>query len=152
MLNIDFNQVEDTQEFDLLPAGEYKTIVNAELRSTDAGGAGINVKLEIVEGQHRGRYVFDWINVQHPTSDICVQIGLQQLKKLVVAAQIDTTKPFNDPAELNGSIVVAKVGITKDKVTGETKNKVKSYMPVLKAHQSDPAPARNMAAGQRPNW
>lgn len=154
MLSIDFNQVEDSQEFDLLPAGDYVAIVaKAELKNTQAGGAGINCKMEIVEGQMKGRYVFDWINVEHPTSQACVQIGLQQLKKLVIAAQIDTSKPFTDPQDLVGSIVSVKVGIRKDKDTNELRNEVKGYKPVSKAHQSDPAPmAANMAAGQRPNW
>lgn len=154
MLNIDFNQVEDSQDFELLPAGDYVAIVaKAELRSTGAGGAGISCQFEIIEGPMKGRYVFDWINVEHPTSQACVKIGLQQLKKLVIAAQIDTSKPFTDPQDLVGSLVVVKVGFGKDKDTSETRNKVKGFMPVAKAHQSDPSPrVANMAAGQRPNW
>lgn len=147
---IDFNQVEDKQDFELLPNGEYVAVVQeAELRDTRAGGEGINVKLEIVEGQYKGRYVFDWINIKNSNPD-CVKWGLESLKQLVVAACIDTSRPFTEVSELNGKVVCIRVGVQKGKDGYDDSNKVKSYKSAVK--QATQQQGNNLAAGQQPTW
>lgn len=153
MLNVNFNEVEDQQDFELLPAGEYLVSVeDATIKETQSGGAGINVKLYIAEGDYQGRYLFDWINVAHPSSQKCVDIGLAQLKRLVEASGIDTSVPFTDPAVLIGKLVIAKAGIQKGKDGYEDKNNVKTYKPASQPKPTSAAKPTNMAPGQKATW
>lgn len=158
MFALDLNQVEDAPEFGPLPVGEYAVCIeDAELKDTQKGGAGINLKMQVVEGPMQGRYVFNWLNVAAPGGETpdWLKISLSQLKQLIVVAGIDTNTPFTDPAVLKGKIVNVRLGMDKN---DPDKNKVNAYKPYEKQQAAQPAAQQpvnanpNMPAGQQPAW
>lgn len=135
------NEVE-TQSFEPVPPGKYLAqIEDAELKNTKSGGAGLNLKFKVATGQHSGRILFDWINLAHPTSTKCVEIGQQQLAGLCKALSVVTVTNTN---ELLGKQIGLQVAIDKD---DSTRNEVKGYInpnesaPVAAAPVAQPAPA-----------
>jgi len=60
MPRIDFSAVEDAKDFTPLPEGEYLCRVdNVEESLTGAGAEMWKLRLAVVSGEHKGRYVFD---------------------------------------------------------------------------------------------
>lgn len=149
MFAIDFNQVEDAPDFAPLPIGEYAVSVeDAEQRVTQAGGTGINVKLQVLEGPYKGRYVFDFLNVSHPDNPPWLNISLSRLKQLVTSCGIDTSKPFTDVSVLKGQCVSVRLGIDK---RDTSKNTTNAYSPLKAAAKPAATQANNITAGG-PSW
>ena len=60
MPKIDFNTIEDAKDFSPLPEGKYSCkLAEIEEASTKNGDEMWKLRLEVVEGAHAGRYVFD---------------------------------------------------------------------------------------------
>lgn len=60
MPRIDFSTVEDAKDFTPLPEGEYLCRVdNVKEALTGAGDEMWKLRMAVVEGEHKGRYIFD---------------------------------------------------------------------------------------------
>ncbi len=110
-----------------LPAGEYLgTIVEAndEAGETRDGvpTRAVSVRVDISEGEHQGRRIYDRLIVVHPT-EIAQQIGRSRLKSLIEAA----APGAKTSAELIGKTVLASVKVAPRKDTGEMRNEVRAY-------------------------
>jgi hypothetical protein len=90
-LNLSLKNVEtQTNDFSPIPDGQYTVVVSkAEVKETKAGGAAVNLAYQIVDGDHKNRIVFDFINIDHPTSQDAVKIGLQRLKTVAFATGLE---------------------------------------------------------------
>jgi hypothetical protein len=110
-----------------IPAGEYLgTIVEAndETGETRDGvpTRTVVVRVDITEGEQKGRRIYDRLLVIHPTK-IAQQIGRSRLKSLIEAA----APGAKSSGELIGKTVLASVKIAPRKDTGEMRNEVKAY-------------------------
>lgn len=63
--SFDATSVEPTTAYELLPAGKYRAqIVESEMRVTRNGmGQFLWLMLDILEGEHKGRKIFDQLNL-----------------------------------------------------------------------------------------
>ena len=66
--SFDATSVEPTTAYELLPAGKYRAqIVESEMRVTKNGmGQFLWLMLDILEGEYKGRKIFDQLNLVNP--------------------------------------------------------------------------------------
>ena len=70
---------EPEDRFAPVPRGWHSCrVADCEVRSNDRGWTGVSFKLEIVEGNSRGRLIFDQVTIAHSNSK-AVEIGRQGL-------------------------------------------------------------------------
>jgi len=131
---------QEGSKFDLLPVSWYKAqITDASVSQPQSGdGWGINLTWQITEGEHEGRYVWQWITVTHSSAQ-ATAIGRQHFKDLCVATGIN--EQVTDVAVFKFIPCQIRVGIEQDK-SGiyDDKNKVSRIRhidaPVKQAKQS----------------
>lgn len=143
-MGLDPEVEENSGGFEVLPGGKYKMVVVADrvVPTKDNTGKLLEVKLQVVEGQHAGSGMVDRINIINK-SPIAQKIGQGQLKRLCNLTGCpyppsDTTRMYGKPI-----LVTVKIEEFTSNTTGATlkSNKVAGYNPV-----SDVAPP---VAGQK---
>lgn len=94
-----------------IPAGDYMVIIDkVEAKETKSGGVGLNTVYQVVDGQHKGRLLFDFINVENK-NEIAERIGRKRLCELSWACGFtdtvdDTDKLLHKPFKVG--VVVEK--------------------------------------------
>ena len=129
-LNLSDEQyVDDREGFELLPAGEYKAHIIKSSADTNKKETGIILTLEfdILEGQYKGRKIWDRLNIQHENSQ-AEEIGRRQLRKLVEILGLPLTLDDSEKLHFKPVIVVLKVEKRKD--NGQDANRVSYYKSV----------------------
>jgi len=98
----DFNLEEiEASNGGVVPKGTYLVQVEkAELADTKSGGQMIKVQFNITGEQQNGRKLFEQYNIANANPQ-AVQIGLGQIKSLVVASGANLSK-FTSPDQLVG--------------------------------------------------
>ncbi len=121
----DANDVEPAVARVAIPAGDYQVvIVESEEKETAKGnGSYLQLTLEIIEGQHKGRKLFSRLNLNNP-SDVAVGIARAELSAICRA--VGVMKP-KDSTDLHDLPFVAKVSVKKRTDTQELTNEVKGY-------------------------
>jgi len=111
--------------FEPLPAGKYLCIItNSEMKPTKNGaGEYLQLELEVIDGPHKGRKVWDRLTLKHP-NELTVRIARGTLAQIRQATGV--TNP-RDSCELHNLPLVASVGLKKRNDTGEMTNVVKGY-------------------------
>ncbi len=118
--SFDATSVEPTTPFELLPAGKYRAqIVESEMRVTKNGmGQFLWLMLDILEGEHKGRKIFDQLNLVNPNpttveiaqrtlSAICHATGKmhvsdsEELHLIPMTIQVKIRPPKNGYGESN---------------------------------------------------
>jgi hypothetical protein len=125
--------VEPNSAFTPLPAGEYQAIISeSEMKPTKDGQAKyLELKLQILNGQHQNRTLFDRLNLVNK-NDVAVQIAKGTLSSICRAVGVLTP---NDSAELHNKPMGIVVKIRNDQ-NGNPQNEVKGYKP---RHTTAPA-------------
>ena len=125
--------VEPQQAFTPIPAGDYQVIITeSELKTTKAGtGQYLKLKLQVLNGQHQNRVLFDNVNIKNP-NETCQQIGQGTLSSICRAVNVLTPK---DSAELHNKPLTAVVKVGTDQ-NNNPNNEVKGYKA---RHTSAPA-------------
>jgi len=147
------SDIEPQQAFTPIPAGDYQVIITeSELKTTKAGtGQYLKLKLQVLNGQHQNRVLFDNVNIKNP-NETCQQIGQGTLSSICRAVNVLTPK---DSAELHNKplTAVVKVGVDQN---NNPNNEVKGYKP----RHTQPAAGPNMVeqafetqapSGEKPN-
>lgn len=118
--------VEPTEAFSALPAGDYDVIImGSEMKQTKAGtGKYLELKLQVLNGTYQNRLLFDRLNLVNP-NDVAVQIAKGTLSSICRAVNILTPK---DSSELHNKPLTAVVKVEKD-LEGNNQNVVKGYKP-----------------------
>ena len=118
--------VEPNAAFTPLPAGEYQAIITeSEMKPTkDGQGKYLQLKLQILNGQHHNRTLFDRLNLVNK-NDVAVQIAKGTLSSICRAVNVLTP---NDSSELHSKPLSIKVAIRNDQ-NGNPQNEVKGYKP-----------------------
>jgi len=127
-----------TDEYTVLPAGDYVgCILSSEVKHTKAGtGRYVLFVIEIIDGPHAGRRVFDLVNLWNPNPK-AVEIAQRTLASICTATGV--VRP-TDTSELHNIPIGIKVGVDPDTGWGE-KNRVKKYYAVGGSIAETPAPA-----------
>ncbi|MCW5775342.1 MAG: DUF669 domain-containing protein [Phycisphaeraceae bacterium] len=143
------SEVDPNVAFEPLPAGDYLAVVVAsEMKPTKNGsGEYLQLELEVIEGPHKGRKVWDRLMLKHGNSQT-VAIARGTLSALCRAAGVMQPK---DSVELHNLPVVVKVATKKRDDTGELTNVVKGYAKKGAAGAVAPRPAA-AGPGSTPPW
>lgn len=140
-------------DFPLIPDGttvrcEYAKI---EMKDTRAGGTGLNTEATIIAPvEFKGRKVWDFVNLTHPTSKKAAAIGQRHLRD--VCRAIGHGGPVRDWSDLCGVPFVAVLKIEPARDGYEAKNRIKKVLPPDDGGKADPAPAGKAHAPTRGSW
>lgn len=147
----DATSVEPSQPFEVIPADKYVVqIVASDLKPTSSGtGQYIWLELEILEGEYKGRKLWDRLNIINPNAQ-AVEIAQRSLSALCHACDV---MAFSDTEELHWNPVVATVRVRPPKGEYAASNEIRGYEPVdpnkrspVTAAQSKPQAAAAQAA------
>tara|TARA_Y100001973_G_C5195752_1_gene334138 strand:- start:867 stop:1319 length:453 start_codon:yes stop_codon:yes gene_type:complete len=97
-------------DYSPVPPGKYNLQVQSmEERTTKSGGLALSMTAQIIGGQgHAGRKIWHSFNVKN-NSPKAVEIGMQQLHRLVVASGVN--KNWQGLHEFNGKVFVADLEV-----------------------------------------
>jgi len=143
------NEVDPNPGFDPIPAGKYLAIIVAsEMKPTRNGkGEYLQLELDILDGPHKGRKVWDRLVIKHPNPQT-VEIARGTLSAVCRAVGVMAPK---DSAELHNLPLIITVGLKKREDTGELTNVVKSYAKRESGSGSAGAAVAN-TPGSTPPW
>jgi len=130
ILNLGLTEADASNDtdFEPLPIAEYTVMIKStttkegEFRTTKNGGTAIPIVFEVVDGTHKGRLIFENINIvnANPKAE---SIAKSTLAKISIAAGIKP-QDLSDTAQIEGKII--KV-LTKVKPESVDKNTGKVY-------------------------
>ena len=127
ILNFDATQIEVSENnYEVIPDN---TVVNAVISASewketkDKTGGYLSLKWEVIEGQYKGRVIFENINLQN-SNEKAVKIAQETLAKICNA--IGKQKVANSE-ELHNIPLSIKLGVTPAQNGYEPSNKIKSY-------------------------
>jgi hypothetical protein len=149
------NDVAPRVPFEPIPAGDYKVwITDSEMKATQKGdGQLLKLEMEIVEGDLKGRKIWDQLNLVNQNEDT-VRIAYATLSSICRAVG-EMLVSTSDPLHFKPMIIkVAYVPAGKDKngVERQAQNQIKGYLPVSGSIQAStanraPSPMANGQAG-----
>ena len=144
----DANTVEPTASFDPLPAGKYLAAITAsQMKPTKNGdGSYLELTFEVVEGEFRGRKVWDRLCINHPNA-MTVKIARGNLSAICRAVGVMQPR---DSVELHNIPLLITVKCKKRQDTGELVNEVKGYE--AKAAATAAAPQQAPVYSNTPPW
>ena len=124
-LNFDASQVDPSQPIEAIPSDKYNVeITKSELKPTKNGnGSYLELEFTILEGEYRGRKVWDRLCLNHPTPKT-VEIARANLSAICHA--VGVLKP-RDSTELHHVPLTINVKLKKDDSTGTIFNEVRGY-------------------------
>lgn len=140
-LNFDASQVAPAQPMEAIPAGWYVAMMTAsEMKPTSAGnGAYLETENTILEGEYKGRKLFDRLNLQNP-NQTAMEIAYKQLSAICHAIGViqvqDSSQLHNRPFQIKVSLKPAGPGA--DGKHYEASNEVKGYKAVEGAVPQQP--------------
>ena len=114
----------EPQSFETLPAGDYEVAIVGSIVQANKAGTGkyLSLEMQVVSGQHKGRKLFDRLNLWNP-NDKAVEIAKGTLSSICRAVGVLTP---NDSADLHNRPLVASVKIEKSDQYGD-KNVIRGY-------------------------
>lgn len=124
--NFDSSKYEDMRSFTVIPPGDYPMqIVKSEKKSTKAGtGEYLNLQIEIIAGEHKGRMLFVILNLWNP-SENAVEIANRELATICRAVGAPAN-PRNSEV-LHRIPFIGSVGIEPAQGQWPEKNKLIGY-------------------------
>jgi hypothetical protein len=135
----DATTVEPRESFQPIPAGDYTVCISASEEKTTASGNGVYLKLtlEVLDGDHKGRLLFENLNLKNPSA-AAVDIARRTARDICLAVNVPQ---LNDGGvmELHGKPMLASVKVEKRNDNGELRNVIKSFAPVTAANAAPAA-------------
>ena len=121
----DPNQPEES--FDIVPAGEYTTIIEASDYTPNKQGTGMILKLtyQIIDGEFKGRKIFENLNLQNENAQ-AAQIAQRALNSICLAVGVQHVQ---DSAQLHGIPLILEVSVKEDPTYGK-QNRIKKHIPI----------------------
>jgi hypothetical protein len=129
----DASQVEPSEDFQPLPAGDYKAILSESEVAPNKAGTGKNLKLkfQVIDGPHKKRTLYSWLAVLNP-SEVAQRIAHQNFSALCHAVGV---LKVTDTSQLHGKPLLIAVGFETNH-RGEPANVIKGYKPLQAAKQA----------------
>lgn len=126
------NNVE-LKNFDALPTSNYPLrMIGAEVKGTKAGtGHYLNCEFEVIDGNYRGRRVFQKYNFDNPSAD-AVNICLQDFMRWLAACgmPVEGDIMLNHVLALEGKPFLARVRFIPGRDGNDDSNEIKGYKPL----------------------
>lgn len=135
----------------VIPAGTYLAhITESEIRPLASGnGQGLKLTFEIIDGQHKGRKVWDNLNIQH-NNETTQRIAQAQLSALCHAVNVIK---LEDTSALHYKPVKIKVTVREAEGKYQESNNIKGYESASGATPAPVAPTAPSAdAPKAPAW
>jgi pentose-5-phosphate-3-epimerase len=143
----DADQVPES-EFAPLPEGDYVAVISeSEQKPTKAGdGSYVKLKIEIVDGDYKGRVLFENLNLQNK-NETAVAIAKRALADICLA--VDVPRPTNT-AQLHNKPMLIQVKCEKRKDIDEIQNRIKKYLNLSGVSRVAPAATATASAAADP--
>lgn len=142
-LNQDFdaNQVDPTNHFDPVPAGEYPVmIVDSEMKPTKSGnGEYLQLELVIIDGPYKDRLAWDRLNLTNP-NQTAVEIAQRTLSQICHAVGVMNV---TDSVQLHDKPMIARLSHRPAQGEFNATNEIKEYKAMQ--NPASPRPARDHA-------
>jgi len=128
-----------------LPKGMYEVaVISSDLKTTQAGtGQYIELTLQVIDGPHGGRRIWDRLNVSNPNKT-AEDIAKRQLQMLCLAAGVTN---LTDTEQLHDRPVLAELDLDRK---DPTRNRVMGYASLSTKQASRPSSAPSLPPGQKP--
>lgn len=155
--NFDASAVAPQVTNGVLPAGTYLAhITESDVRPLSSGnGEGLKLTFEIIDGQHKGRRVWDSLNIKH-NNETTQRIAQAQLSALCHAVNVIK---LEDTSALHYKPVKIKVTVREADGKYQESNNIKGYesasgVTITSSVQVEaPAPAQTSApTSKAPAW
>ena len=144
------NEVEPSQDFTPIPAGEYLAAVTAsEMKDTKAndGSQYLELTFQILDGEYKNRNLWARLNLKNK-SDVAMKIAEGELSAICRAVGVMIPKDSND---LHNLPLILKVSQKKRTDNGELTNEIKGYKKKDGAAASSGG-GEQQAAASTPPW
>lgn len=135
---------------DPIPNGDYVVAMHACVRKDTKNGWGLSCEYTVMDGPHKGRKVFDFLNLQN-TSAQAQDIAQGTLSAICHATGVLKTSNAQDFYNIPMLVHVKVTGKREDKATGKTYdegNKITKYTKLL----GGATPAAVVPVNTRPQW
>ena len=149
----DATKIDPRGTFEPLPADWYEVVITAsEEKPTKAQtGSFLELKMEVVDGQHKGRLLFDRLNLNNPNKT-AEEIAASTLSAICHA--VGVLHP-EDSSELHDRPMMVKVVVKPADGAYSASNEVKGYEAVngnSAGVATKPAAPASKAAASTPPW
>lgn len=144
------HEVEPNAAFDPLPAGKYlAAITSSQMKPTKNGqGSYLELEFEVLEGEFRGRKVWDRLCINHPNA-MTVKIARGNLSAICRATGVMQPR---DSVELHNIPLLITVKCKKRQDTGDLSNEVKGYAPRTASQSGGGQPQQAPVTSNTPPW
>lgn len=124
----DATQVELQKAYEAIPAGWYKAIITgSEEKPTKAQtGSYLELKIQLIDGEHTGRVIFDRLNLSNP-NQTAVDIANRTLSAICHATGVLRPQTSRD---LHDKPIMVKIAVKPKTDAYEASNEVKGYEPI----------------------
>lgn len=141
------HEVDPNTAFEPLPAGKYLAAITESVQkpTKDGSGSYLELTFEVVEGDFRGRKVWDRLCVNHPNATT-VKIARGNLSAICRATGVMQPR---DSVELHNIPLLITVKCKTRQDTGELTNEVKGYEPKAVVTGQ---PQQTAATSNTPPW
>lgn len=126
-LNLSIKNVEvNKQDYSPVPDGKYNVVVaKADVKESKSGGHYLNVGYQVVDGDFKGRIIFDIVNIQHSNPEV-VRIGMERLATIAWATGHEKDS-VDDTDDLINKLPFS-ISVKTEEKDGYTNMRVKSIV------------------------
>ena len=135
------NKSKENEVREPIPEGKYVAeIIESQEKISGAGNTYLSLKFSICEGPHEGRWIWDNLNVKHPTEKVrsTAMFFLGNICKAVGVLGI------NDTSELHYKPMEVEVEIEPEQDGYPEKNVIRKYLPQV-GHAKERSKAHGLA-------
>ena len=128
-----------------IPAGWYKAVITESIEKPTKAQTGsyLQLTLEVIDGDHAGRKLFERLNLNNPNQQ-AVEIAQRSLSGICRAVGVMTPRRSED---LHDKPLMVKVKVTPPRDGYEAGNEISGYEPVQQKQQ-----ASGGGGGSTPPW
>lgn len=145
----DASKVEPAAPLEPVPPGDYVVhIKNSEMKDTKKGdGKYLNLEMEVTEGDYKGRFIFDRLNLDNP-NQTAVEIAQKTLSAICHAVGVLKVR---DSSQLHYKRMLVSVDVEK-RDGYSAQNSVKAYKSVDGSQPAAAAATSEAAKTTKPSW
>lgn len=153
-INFDSTGIPPRTSPDPVPNGWYRAMVveSAVKPTKESGGKYLQLDWQILDGDHKGRIIWDRLNVQNPIAT-AQKIGQESLSAV---CHVTGVLKLTNSAQLHNIPVMIKVVVKQKDKNYDPQNEVKGYKPVEGAAPAAGTPPSSSTtaapAANAPSW
>ena len=137
--NFDATSVEPAESREPIPAGWYKCVITDAINKPTKAQTGsyMELKVQVIEGQHNGRTVYERLNLDNP-NDVAVSIAQRTLSAICHA--VGVLRP-TDKSQLYDKPMMVKVVVKPASGDYSANNEIKEYATIDGGQPNSAPPA-----------